>query len=80
MDLETKQGTVVFLKANSGSKSECVLPHLYAGKDTPLLQLFMEKDNPFENKALIPYDGARVKVIGNVGRSNDFIISKIEII
>lgn len=80
MDSETKQGTVVFLKANSGSKSECCLPHLYVGKDTPILQLFMKNDNPFENKALLPYDGVRVRVEGCVGRNNDFIISRIETI
>jgi len=80
MEKQTKRGTLVFLKANVGSKSERIAPYLYAGKDEPLLPLFKEGDNPFENKTLVPFDGAHVEVVGNAERGNDFIVSKIEII
>ena len=80
MDFETKEGVVVFLLSNDGSKSECLLPHLCIGRDIPILPLYMEGDNPFENKALYEYDGCRVKVHGKHGNNNVFIVSSIETI
>ena len=80
MDFETKEGVVVFLLSNDGSKSECLLPHLYVGRDITILPLYMEGDNPFENKALYEYDGCRFKVHGKHGNNNVFIVSSIETI
>lgn len=80
MENQTREGVVVFLKANEGSKSECSLPYLYLGRDVPLLPLFVVNDNPFENGGLAIYDGVRVKVVGNVDKNNVFIVSEIETI
>lgn len=80
MEQESKQGTIIFLKAHAGSKSECELPYLYSGKSEPLVPLYMENDNPFENKGLVQYDGVRVAVSGSAGRNNDFIVTQVNAI
>ncbi len=80
MKQEAKQGIVIFLKAHAGSKSECDLPYLYSGRDAPLVSLYMENDNPFENTGLSQYDGVRVEVSGTAGRNNDFIVTQINVI
>lgn len=80
MEVQKKRGTVVFLKANEGSKSEGLLPRLYEGKDKPLLSLFLRNDNPFENKGLHPYDGVRVEVTGIIGSNGDLTVHEIKAI
>lgn len=77
MEQLTKQGTIIFLKAHEGSKSECNLPYLYCGREESLVSLYMENDNPFENKGLSQYDGLRVMVTGYVGRNSDFIVTQV---
>ena len=78
MQEESMQGVVIFSRSNEGSKSECSLPHLYRGKDEPLVTLYKEDDNPFENGSLLVYDGQRVEVSGNSGSDNDFIVTSIK--
>ena len=80
MEQLTKHGTIIFLTTHDGSKSECALPYLYCGKAEPLVPLYMENDNPFENNALTPFDGRRVTVTGYVGRNNDFIVTQVNAI
>lgn len=80
MEQETKEGVVVFLKSNEGSKSECSLPYLYLGRAESLVPMFMENDNPFENNSFLPYDGCRVKAIGMMSSDNVFVVNKIETI
>lgn len=80
MEQETKQGTIIFLMAHTGSKSECSLPYLYCGKAEPLVPLYMEHDNPFENNGLAQYDGHRVTVTGHVGQGDAFVVTHVEAI
>ena len=80
MEFESKEGVIVFLLTNQGSKSECLLPHLYLGRDFSVLPLYMEDDNPFENKAFKEYDGCRVRVHGEYGSNNIFIVKNVEAI
>ena len=75
-DFEKLTGTVVFLLANIGSKSEGVLPFLYVNKEEKI-KLFLKGDNPFENKGLLPYDGKAVEVVGMKKRNGTFVIEKI---
>jgi hypothetical protein len=80
MEEEVKEGVVIFLKSNEGSKSECSLPYLYLGKNIPLQALFMENDNPFENNGFLDYDGCRIRVFGKTSSDNFFVVNKIEAI
>ena len=69
-------GTVVFIRKNISSKSEGTYPVLYQNKDqsTPIL---MREDNPFENNAIVPFDGKLVKITGTMGRGGVFLVSEI---
>ncbi|MBQ7650954.1 MAG: hypothetical protein IJS15_08340 [Victivallales bacterium] len=75
-DFEKLSGTVVFLLENQGSKSEGVLPFLYANKEEKI-KLFLKGDNPFENTGLLPYDGKAVEVVGMKKRNGTFVIEQI---
>lgn len=71
------QGTIVFLKANEGSKSEALVPFLYQGRDTPLQKIMLRDDNPFENKGFLSYDGKTVEISGNIAQSGTFIVDEV---
>lgn len=73
------QGTIVFLAANDGSKSEGVYPHLYQNRETKI-KIFKEGDNPFENHAFDDYDGKQVELCGSLGRGNTFVVKEIKAI
>ena len=72
------KGIIVFKPANEGSKSEVELPFLYMknGKFSP--QLFVEGENPFENKILKEYDGKEVTIEVEKGRGNTLIVKNIK--
>ena len=70
-------GVVVFLLANARTKSEARLPYLYQSKSVPLVPLMLKEDNPFENKGLSEYDGAKVEIEGSIATSGTFIIDNI---
>ena len=70
-------GVVVFLLANAGTKSEARLPYLYQSKSVPLVSIMLKEDNPFENKGLSEYDGAKVEIDGTVATSGTFIVDNI---
>ena len=80
MENETEKieisGTVVFIRSNTGSKSEATLPYLYANKDE-MTRILVNGDNPFENNMLIPFDGKRVTVLGNKKNNGTFVIENI---
>ena len=75
---ETLAGTVVFLDANQGSKSEGMFPYLYVSKDEKI-KLLLRGDNPFENTGLLPYDGKPVEIVGARKRNGTFVIEQISI-
>ena len=58
-------GHVLFQPFASGSKSESIRPAFVCGHG-PTLTMFMEGDNPFENKLLRPFHGKYVEAIGEV--------------
>ena len=76
--IETLTGTVVFLDANRGSKSEGVFPYLYVSRDEKI-KLLLKGDNPFENTALHPYDGKIVEIVGMRKRNGTFVIERISV-
>ena len=71
------RGTIVFLNANEGSKSEAIKPFLYLGRDVPLQKVMLRNDNPFENGGLIAYDGKHVEVFGEATRSGTFLVDEV---
>ncbi len=73
------QGTIVFLAANDGSKSEGVYPHLYQDRETKI-KIFKEGDNPFENHGFDDFDGKQVELKGSLGRGNIFVVKEIKAI
>ena len=75
---ETLTGTVVFLEANQGSKSEGVFPYLYVSRDEKI-KLLLKGDNPFENTALHPYDGKPVEIVGMRKRNGTFVIERVSV-
>lgn len=72
----SKHGIIIFLEANTGSKSEGIFPFLYetAGKYT---RIMLKDDNPFENNGLRPWDGQRVELLCEKGRGDILIINSI---
>lgn len=70
-------GTVVFLCANKGSKSEALMPFLYQGRALPPQKILLKGDNPFENKGLCAYDGARVELVGAIAPSGTFVVEQV---
>ncbi|MBR4673255.1 MAG: hypothetical protein IKP00_02225 [Victivallales bacterium] len=75
-ELEKLKGTVVFLQANQGSKSEGGVPCLYI-KRGEIVKLLLRDDNPFENKGLLPYDGKYLEVAGKRKSNGTFIVEQI---
>ena len=73
---EALLGTIVFLPANIGSKSEGMFPRLYMNQEMVVKILFKD-DNPFENTTLRAYDGQRVKAFGKRKPNGTFLIEKI---
>ena len=71
------QGTIVYLKANEGSKSEALVPFLYQGRDLPLQKVMLHADNPFENKGFANYDGKKVEISGEVALSGTFVVDEV---
>ena len=72
-----RRGTIVFLKANEGSKSEAAVPFLYQGRDTPLQKIMLRDDNPFENNGFSSYDGKSVEISGEIALSGTFIVDEV---
>ncbi len=73
------RGTIIYLLANSGSKSEGVYPHLYQDRETKI-KVFKEGDNPFENHGFDDFDGKQVELKGSLGRGNIFVVKEIKAI
>ena len=71
------QGTIVFLKANEGSKSEALVPFLYQSRDVPLQKVMRRDDNPFENNGFTPYDGKTVEISGEIAVSGTFVVDEV---
>ena len=74
------RGTVVFLKANEGSKSESILPFLYQRRDVPPQRVMLRNDNPFENTGFSAYDGRQVEVVGEIVPSGTFVVDEVHTI
>lgn len=72
-----KQGIIIFTKINIGSKSECIQPFLYQGSGR-FLRLWKQGDNPFDNESIKPFDGKKVKVIGQKNENDVFCVDSIE--
>jgi len=64
-DPKTLMGYVLFQPFATGSKSESMRPAFVCGHG-PTLTMFMDGDNPFENKLLRPFHGKYVEAIGEV--------------
>ena len=64
-DPKTLMGYVLFQPFATGSKSESIRPAFVCGHG-PTLTMFMDGDNPFENKLLRPFHGKYVEAIGEV--------------
>lgn len=80
-DAKTKlQGTIVFLKANEGSKSEAVLPFLYQKRNVPICKVMLRGDNPFENNGLSSYDGRWVELVGETALSGTFVVDEVRLL
>ena len=77
---KTLVGTVVFLAANRGSKSEGTFPFLYLGRDAKPVRLLLKDDNPFENKGLSEYDGMAVEVTGRVADGGTLVVDHVRTI
>jgi len=58
-------GYVLFQPFATGSKSQSIRPAFVCGHG-PTLTMFMDGDNPFENKLLRPFHGKYVEAIGEV--------------
>lgn len=71
------RGTIVFLKANEGSKSEVAVPFLYHDRDTPLRKVMLRNDNPFENNGFSSYDGKPVEISGEIALSGTFVVDEV---
>lgn len=59
------KGYVLFQSFATGSKSESMRPAFVCGHGTTLT-MFMDGDNPFENKSLRPFHGKYVEATGEV--------------
>jgi hypothetical protein len=64
-DPKSLRGYILFQPFATGSKSESLRPAFVCGHG-PTLTMFMEGDNPFENKLLRPFHGKYVEAIGEV--------------
>ena len=74
--VKTMVGTIIFVKQNIGSKSEETYPHLYQDRNH-IIPIRIKGDNPFENGALVPFDGKTVEITGAFGRGRFFLIDEI---
>lgn len=72
-----KCGTVIFLAANKGSKSEGVYPYLYE-TDGICTRIMLKDDNPFENSGLRSFDGQHVEILCEKGRGEILVVNQIE--
>ena len=72
-----EKGIVIFMLAYAGTMSESIRPFLYQGNGE-FLHLWKEGDNPFQNDSLIPYDGKKVRVIGQKNGNDVFCVDSIE--
>ncbi len=77
---KTLAGTVVYLPANPGSKSEGTFPYLYLGKGVTPVRLMRKGDNPFENDGLSEYDGKAVEVAGISTDGGTFVVDDVKTI
>lgn len=73
------RGTIIYLRANVGSKSEGVYPCLYLDRNT-MIKIFKEGDDPIGNHGFDEFDGKLVDLKGSLGRSNFFIVKEIKAI
>jgi len=69
-------GTVVFLEAYRGSKSQGIYPFLYESAKS-CRRIMMADDNPFENTKLTVYDGKFVEIKCHPGNSDVWIVDDI---
>ncbi len=76
-EISRLSGTVIYLRTNEGSKSECVAPFLYQGRDVGTTRLMLKDDNPFENRGFLAFDGQAVEVSGKFGNGGTFIADDI---
>lgn len=74
------RGTIVFLKANEGSKSEAEHPFLYRKRNVPMCKVMLRGDNPFENNGLTSYDGRLVELVGETALSGTFIVDEVRLL
>lgn len=70
------KGVIVLKEVNINSKSEGLHPFLYVGKGE-YIKIRLEGDNPFENNALLEYDGMRVLAEGEYNDNKTFIASSV---
>ena len=80
LETRTMRGTVIFKKANVGSKSESFAPYLYCGRGVPMQRLLMKDDNPFENSGFDAYDGLPVELTGKILPSGTFLVETIALV
>ena len=76
-DKSVKEGIVVFIQTDTGSKSESVQPYLYQGNGE-MVRLWKQGDNPFEQNALKPFDGKRVAITGETDENDVLCVRAIE--
>lgn len=73
-----RYGTIVFQLKNIGSKSEGLTPFLYEGKGS-FLKVWKDGDCSLFGEGLIPYDGKRVAIGGEIDEDYDiFLIENIQ--
>ena len=73
------KGEIQFLCKNKGSKSEGEYPYIVLD-DGKNVKIFMEGDNPFENKILREYEGKVVEAEGEFNDNGKFIANSIKIV
>ena len=70
-------GIVVFNLANVGSKSEGLRPFLYQGKGN-FQPIWLMDDFSLGGIELIPFDGKKVSVEGEIDENDIFLIKSIK--
>lgn len=73
-----RYGTIIFQFANIGSKSEGLRPFLYEGKGS-FLKVWKDGDCSLMGEDLMPYDGKRVSIEGEIDEDYGiFLIENIQ--
>lgn len=71
------KGTLLFQKANLGSKSEGIYPFIVT-EDGERFRVTLVGDNPFENSILKTYESKKVILDGDFNENGKLIATKIE--